>query len=496
MDWSKIENIVFVTVAAALGVFFLVTFFLIVSKGKRKCKPLDVALRVFASVVMLVCAVLFVGALFTDLTGNTRINVTVDPAVLYLGGKATELPLTALFVTLSQKTGFEIIILEFFAAFIALSADCLLANKKSGKSKNKKQEQKVKTQEELKREAQLEKIRRLGDAAVKKSNAAAVSESKSTETPKADIDEDPASENEAADEDEGFDWRVDPEPQKNDEFIGLSESVAADDDFDSFDSEPSQSADEDIRIDYSPEEEIDDARDDAEPVSNDETPWYAQDGGTQYEEATAGESYAAEDMSYDNDGEYISEEGESGFDGLDYAVEDDTSVEPNRDIYIPKIRTVTRTERRKPAAKKNVVKRKKSGDAKQRAGYKPATNKTAEKPADKKPAAKKKNEKPAAKNTVAKNKDEQPDVKKPAAKKKVEKPMAKKPVAKKQSKPNTEKNTVENATVGDPKRLPVTRRYVILDRTSAVNIFSNYLKEREKEEKDKLESSISTIIIK
>ncbi|MDE7464021.1 MAG: hypothetical protein K2M48_03235 [Clostridiales bacterium] len=68
--------------------------------------------------------------------------------------------------------------------------------------------------------------------------------------------------------------------------------------------------------------------------------------------------------------------------------------------------------------------------------------------------------------------------------------MAKKPATKKAAaKPAPTK-------ASDPKKLPVTKRYVILDRTNAVNIFSNYLKEREQSEKDKLESSINTIIIK
>ena len=50
-------------------------------------------------------------------------------------------------------------------------------------------------------------------------------------------------------------------------------------------------------------------------------------------------------------------------------------------------------------------------------------------------------------------------------------------------------------TEPDGKKLPVTRRYVILDRRNAVNMFGEYLKERNQADKDKLKSSLNTIII-
>ena len=53
-------------------------------------------------------------------------------------------------------------------------------------------------------------------------------------------------------------------------------------------------------------------------------------------------------------------------------------------------------------------------------------------------------------------------------------------------------SSAQNPT-GDNKRLPLTRRYVIINRTSAVNIFNDYLKERGKE---KLDSMVTTIILK
>ncbi|MCH5350712.1 MAG: hypothetical protein J1F39_01925 [Clostridiales bacterium] len=45
----------------------------------------------------------------------------------------------------------------------------------------------------------------------------------------------------------------------------------------------------------------------------------------------------------------------------------------------------------------------------------------------------------------------------------------------------------------DKKKLPLTRRYVIINRTNAVNVFNDYLKERGKE---KLDSMVTTIILK
>ncbi len=66
----------------------------------------------------------------------------------------------------------------------------------------------------------------------------------------------------------------------------------------------------------------------------------------------------------------------------------------------------------------------------------------------------------------------------------------------KSGKPKNSGTGKNGGSPGENKRLPVNRRYVIIDRHSAVNMFGKYLKERDVENKDKLESSINTIIIK
>ncbi|MDE7107637.1 MAG: hypothetical protein K2O39_04865, partial [Clostridiales bacterium] len=85
-------------------------------------------------------------------------------------------------------------------------------------------------------------------------------------------------------------------------------------------------------------------------------------------------------------------------------------------------------------------------------------------------------------------------VKKPAT--------AKKPTTKKPAKPKksgsggaSQRPAGVEGKIPPEKKLPVTRRYVILDRHNAVNMFGEYLKERNQAEKDKLKSSINTIII-
>ncbi len=515
MDFGKIENIILVAVAAALGVFFLIAFFAVVSKGKRKCGGADIALRVFASIVMLVCAVLFVGAIFTELTGDTRIDAAVDPAVLYIGGKATELPLSELFVMLTQKTVHEIIIIEFFAAFIALSADCMLANKKAGKKKKVKGKT---TAEEDKRAVELEKIRRLGNSAVQKSSvAAADSTAEKTETA--------AQEQSVEDKNDDFDWRVDTAPDTTEhdkEFVGLSDTQ--DDGFDSFDDDGSdERSDEDtdestytedtnvvedndtveessdtvetdsIEDDFSEfeetvetddefieetetrveREETTDIKDDFEETyaetedayasedtgsfddkieDDGETPWYAVGGE---DDSNASTDYGYNDADIDTrinsvTGEERPEEYIGASDGFD-------DVQPDRGIYIPKVRTV---ERKTKAAKKPATgpTRKRTATAKTESGA----------------PAKKRASSAAKKSTAQKNGGK----------------TAKKPTA---AKPSEKRSA---STKPDGKKLPVTRRYVILDRTNAVNIFSNYLKDRDGADQDKLKSSINTIIIK
>ena len=140
---------------------------------------------------------------------------------------------------------------------------------------------------------------------------------------------------------------------------------------------------------------------------------------------------------FDIDGGDVDAENDADKDGGEF--------EPNRDIYIPRIRTIVR----KPAPA--AVKRDAEQKPKKRAATAGGKSKTG-----------------GGKQTASKQ---------PAKKRGANGAANAKP-------------SVKNKT------LPVTKRYVILDRTSAVNVFSEYLKERDKADKDRLESNIETIIIK
>ena len=126
-----------------------------------------------------------------------------------------------------------------------------------------------------------------------------------------------------------------------------------------------------------------------------------------------------------------------------YGGQDLRDVEPDRDIYIPEMQTYVRrgTQRVKSAAPSATAraaqKSKATAESKHAVGNRSS---------DKKPS----------------------DARKPSGK---------------------------SESIPDAKKLPLTRRYVILDRRNAVNMFGEYLKERNKADKDKLTSSINTIII-
>lgn len=523
MDFTKLENIIFTAVAGAVALFLFIMAFYVISKGRRKTSGLDIFLRIMSVLVLLVSAGMFVLALFTGFTGDLRIEAAGDKAVFVAGNSLTELPLGALFVTLSTSTGQIIVIVLFVIAFMTLVADCLLAKKKYGK-KAAKTEKANKTPEELKREAELEKIRKLSDAAVKKSNSAA---DKVSATDKKDREEEPENtieqERKPEEEEPAFDWRVDA-PQKKG-FVGLSNS-SSNEDFDSFDDfDQSEESTEELKeetIDEFTEEiteeneqnirqdEYDDFAVEDQPVYDDE-----QEPVEEQEQIEEQEQFEAQEV-YDQEVEESTEEEKPWYEQdnpaderiIAEALADDTpapvaqpaeqpeaqtveeepeaqddlrDIAPNRNIYIPGIRTVSRTPR--DAAKRA-----------ERPAERPAPSAPQASAAKPTPAAKPVAKKPA--RTSASQKPVTPAAKpatKPAAKPAQKKPTQKKPVAKPAAKPASKK--AESKAI-DPAKLPITRRYVILDRRNAVNIFNNYLKEREQAGKDKLESSINTIIIK
>ena len=74
-------------------------------------------------------------------------------------------------------------------------------------------------------------------------------------------------------------------------------------------------------------------------------------------------------------------------------------------------------------------------------------------------------------------------------------PMAKKPATERSGSTPEVKKTEEKLAVQMPP-LPVTRKLVITNRMNVVNMFNDYLNEKDKNERDKLASSIGKIIIK
>lgn len=444
----------------AVALFLFVTVFVVMGKGKRRCGALDITFRIFAIVCMIASVALLAASVLTSLDGACRIEVG-ETASLIFGATTVELPIYGLFVALSAVGIAELNAAVLIISTVALAADCLLANVKSGK----KQSDAKNTEAQVKRDADIERIRRLADTAVKKSETACGAAEKPAERP---------AEKPTADE-EDFDWRVDTGERKA-EFVGLAD--ADDDGFGDLDGDTEETDGESEDVyeqggeladvsDGDIEETVVDTEDtDAEVVDTEDTDEALAgeadtDGADDTDEGENADS--ADDAEGADEGESAdsadeADESFGGFDGDDAftfdpsaengaqdadgtAVDADNGgadLEPNRDIYIPKIRTIVRKPAKveqKPTAEQKPKKRATAaakGGARSGGGSKSAKGRSA---ATKKPEAK-------------------------------------------------------------PKTLPVTKRYVILDRTNAVNIFSEYLKERDKAGKDKLESDIETIIIK
>ena len=550
VDFSKIFNIVFVSACALLSLVFLISVIAVAAKGKRKCCAGDVILRIFATIVLLVSAAMVAAAVLTMLTGKVTIAVAEEPpaAVFAMGDSVFELPLPELFVALSTVIGFGLSAVLFMLSLTALIVDCLVANKKGDKAekKQKKEPAVKKSPEQLKREAELERIKRIGDAAVRKTTKVAGAES----SPAATATEQPKQEQPAATEpkqeepvsdwreqsEPATDWRETPAEPKG--FVGLKDEQSDFDSFDSFDSfddaqqddgtaeRENEFADSADNADYTDatddteeefveenaqsEEVVEQATEDGAPqedilYDDDEQFTYAQnvtdDGYAQPEDEVDADDFGdgedeqpaieeeqaiiddepvfdEEPTVIDDEEEAITEDEEQPVEQDEYepAAEDvveedidesqdedvidesdatvevddiqadeveeqtnddtaqsDVDIEPDRGIYIPEMRTVTPRATAKPE--------------------------TVAKAAAKKPAAKK----PAKKSDV------------------------------KTARPG--KSGKAAPVIPPEKKLPVRRRYIILDRNNAVNMFGEYLKERNQAEKDKLKSSINTIII-
>lgn len=516
VDFSKIFNIVFVSVCAALLLLFLISVIVVAAKGKRKCGVGDVLLRILSTLVLIASAFMVVCSILTMLNtvdGSMCIVANQDGKVaaawLVMGGEITKLPLPELFVALSSVIGFGLSAVLFILSLTALIVDCLVANKKEDKKdkKGKKKEPAVKkSPEQLKREAELERIRRIGESAVRKTERVAEKAEKTEKDEQSEKTEQPVADVPTADEEPAVDWREQPKEEQHSGFVGLKDETG-DDSFDSFDTfddeQPQEEGGEQgyEQAEDNPAEEIAEQPDEyvteggeeydfeqpeeyaeeqtneyaaedgdeyvdeqpTEDIYYDEDEQYTYDDGTQAEEyaeqteepadgdyADEGDNYEyadeqptdefgeVADENNENNDNYETDEGVEADDNNAAPQADDfgaSDIEPDRGIYIPEIRTVTPRPTEKPAAVKKAP------------------------------------QKPSTQRATAKA------------------PRATKP------KKSGGTGTAQRPVIPPEKKLPVTRRYVILDRHNAVNMFGEYLKERNQAEKDKLKSSINTIII-
>ncbi len=576
MDFSKTEDIIFLAVTAAIGLALLAATVVVIVKGRRVTRVPDILLRVFAIVFAVASAALVVAAVFTRLDGGVRIDFS-DGAVLIAGNDSVTLPMTELFVILSTVLGLVLSASVFALSLAALIVDCVLARKEK-----KRAVKKVMTPEEAKRAAEINRIRALANSALSKSNSASAlvndkkrkDDGKTAEAEKAPKEQPeetqkPLSPEELAKGDiEEPDWMKKPDTDwrtsedKSTSFVGIgnSDDEPFDDPFaDTFDEENADAGENsgsEIYDDGSEEDFGGGDEFDAEENIGD------ADGGKFDSEKFDGDVEtdtvdAEDDMYFGDENEYV-----------------DYGGEVNRDIYIPKIRTIQRNPSneveskpskvekeqtsgkkqpsksdKKVAAEKKPVEAKKQSKAKAQSGSvaEPAAQKgkktgdkvskrtpassaskvkadkaAAEpeftapvKPAPKKnvsqkdPAPKKTDDKPArrssrtpatsasviraAKDPEKLEKPEQAEVKK---KTKASEKTSGVPAKDKDEKAAPAKDALTIERPSDDRRLPVNKRYIILDRKSAVNMFNEYLKERDRADKDKLESNINTIILK
>ncbi len=439
IDWSKIFNIAFVAGAGVLALFLLVSTIAVAVKGKRKCNAFDVILRIVSTLVFAASTVMFAAAVLCMLSGPVRIATEPAPT-LFFNDFTYVLPIPDLFVLLSTTIGSEIAIVLFLFSLVTLIVDCLVANKKSDKKKAKQPAVK-KTPEQLKREAELDRIRRIGESAVKKTNEAA----RAAEAQQSQQQPQRPEEVVGVAEEPAADWR-DKREEKPAEFVGLaSDSDTEFDSFDSFDEQPDEAEDE------QPEEIVEEAE-------NEQPEEIVEDI----------EDEQPEEIVEDIEDEQPEEEPRVA------AYKDDgyDDIAPDRDIYIPEIRTINKQTDDDPELKPSKkATPKKSGSSGSRASSKSGT---------KKPAAKKT-------SSTARKSSSGGAARKPAAS------GTRKPTSSRSATPR--RRDTAATEVPEEKKLPVTRRYVILDRRNAVNMFGEYLRERNKAEKEKLQSSINTIII-
>lgn len=545
IDWSDIFNIIFLAVAGAFIVFLLVSVIAVAVKGKRRCGSFDVVLRIIASLVFAISLCMLFFSVSAMLKGDFRVvvvpeilldGVSVYAAKLIVGTSVVPLS-SGLFVLLADAVGAQIVAVLVICSLAALIVDCLVANKKVQKAKRVKQPKTsakpVKTPEQIAREVEIARIRKLGESAVKKTeHAARVTEqsSQTTESGRGDI----------AVNDTQTDWRVDTQKPASSEFVGIKDGNDDFDNFDSFDDRSAESEDNFTENNIDTEQEgagedivqsqFDGQDESYENISSD----------TEFDDGVADTETDENNMldSADTEDVFVSDT-----DTEDNA-ENDSEAQPYADFVEQDV-----TEKSEPQAESietdgvfgyDLAQSKKQGTRQSerhiesQAGIARAQKPTArvsvaEKPAYSSVSADSRLSYVGTKHTdvtaeydyaqVEPNRDiytptirtivrsrtqEKQDVKIQAEKKPKRggrssaagKSNAQKQKTKSQSQSGvgSVRTTVNSQNIDD-KKLPMTRRYVILDRRNAVNMFGEYLKERNRSDKEKLQSSIDTIII-
>lgn len=526
MDLSKIENVIFLSVAAALGLFFLVTIFVsyhrVVSKKKNERTPFDVFVRVLSAVVLVLSGLILACTALVELKGSFRIELS-DEFVIYAFGSSFALPMNKAFAMLAENVVREIMIVEVLLSFFALFSNCAIRSKKSEKAKTKKSKnvkKDTRSPEEIKRAAELEKIMRIGNTAVKMATVAA--QSANTAEVKDGSTEQNDEQSVVADDKSDFDWREEPpvESSPSTEFVGISEPLV--DDFDNFDFEREQSNEQTI-ISADDGYDNEEREHDVENVVNTlEEEKSDNDVDELLDVVPEEENELVEkvDNAYEQSAdEHVDGENAVKFDGADNAFDENSSYSDEIPEELKRVLESDEQEVRYSKEEESSVRANSSVDG------------VDEKPAERRvtPLADVQEQSGDANDENANTQNELPEYdeysdiapdrniyipkvrtieRRPTTKRtatqKSTTATTKKPIAKKSTtgakastskKSSTQKSTAKTTNDAE-KKLPVNRRYVIIDRTSAVNIFSDYLKEREGDGKGKLESSINTIIIK
>lgn len=503
IDFSAIENTIFVTLCAAGILFSAAVICVAIKRAKCAVCKFDIVARIVCSLLFAVSIAAFVISILCDLTGSVRINILPVPTLVF-GEWSYAMPLPDLVSAFATTLGARLILALLLTSLIALVADCVCVGKPKHKNTAASAAQLSGTERE--RLEQINKIKALGNVAVKTSRNAANKNAQSggdaSISDKVDKKRDKKHNKKADKKSRGKSTALTVSTDAEEPLRDYLTASSGNPEFDTFDAlpetrsvtPPSETAEdkrEDSNLNANRESADNNAKDlsyngtrldecaeqatayqntknddaaivdakDENVLDATDSPYYDAKDSEQADaqlSAAIGEfdehadSYSETQADGLEHGTVIDDEQHAAIiDNVDNNVADESidlddtaleeyDVEPNRNIYIPKMRTVQKSAT-KPVAKK-----------------KPSTAKS------------------GAKSTGG-------GKKKPASKPATTQTKQSGTAAKSQSKIT---------------QLPLTRRYAIIDRTNAVNMFSRYLKEREEDEKNKIISSINNIEIK